>query len=134
MPFNEIFYHIIWKIASDSRKMNPITRSVIKEFITKSGKEIGYIPLSVAVLEDHIHILVETPPDTTPGKLVITLKNRILDYLAEKMAMSSTPVWDENYGIVSVSRSHTELVAKYIDEQEQRHKIGKINRTLERTE
>jgi len=132
-PFSEIFYHIVWKTGENSPKMTSPTQRLIENFLAGAGKKFGYSLVAAAVLEDHIHLFVRALPGVAPGDLVLRLKNEIDDFLRQKLAMASPPVWDEDYGVVSVSRSHAELVAEYVKTQRQRHKSGKINRTLERT-
>ena len=133
LGFSEIYCHLIWRVAADSERMNKATQKILERYLLQHGDDFGYKPLAVAVLEDHIHMLVKLMSGVAPGALVELLKKQIKIFLVEQMAVKSPPRWDDGYGIVSVSRAHLGVVADYIRTQGARHKSGKINKTLERT-
>lgn len=112
--------------------MTEPTQKLVLQFLEDYGEKFGYEPIAIAVLNDHIHILVKLLPGIAPGILVELLKTEIAHYLKETMAMKNPPQWDDAYGIVSISRAHIDIVAKYIRQQRQKHKSGRTNETLER--
>lgn len=134
MPFSEFFCHMIWKIAPESKTLNTPTRLLVERFLISAGDMLGYSPLAVAVLDDHVHLFAQLQPGIAPGQLIEDLKGRIIKYIGEQLASTAVPEWSEGYGVVSVSRVHSELVIEYVKNQVQRHREGRINRTLERVE
>ncbi|RKZ32120.1 hypothetical protein DRQ33_06460 [bacterium] len=132
IAFAQIYCHFIWRIENNSKKMNQLTRDLVKKFILDSQEKFAYECIAISVLEDHIHFLAKILPGVAPGDLVVRLKQELYDYLIKQMAMTSPPRWDEGYGIVSVSKSHLDIVKEYINNQNKRHRENKINKTLER--
>ena len=132
LGFSEIFFHIVWRTAPASDRMNAPTRKIVKNFLMDFGEKYGYEPIAISVLEDHLHILAKLLPGVAPGLLVETLKEELNQYLKKTLAMKNPPHWDDGYGIVSVSRAHIDAVAQYVHQQEKRHKTNRINSTLER--
>ncbi len=133
LGFSEIFCHIVWRTEPLSPRLSVPVRRLVKQFLLGAGEKLGYEPIAVAALEDHVHLLAKILPGVAPGLLAETLKKELSDYLVEKLALTPAPQWDEGYGIVSVSPAHTEIVARYVRGQEAFHKTGHTNKTLERT-
>ena len=132
MIFSEIICHFIWRIASDSDPMKKATCSIVEKFLEDKVTDLGYSPISIAVLEDHVHLLAMIQHNITPKSIVEDLKEKISKYLNCELAMQNPPIWNEGYGIVSVSKSHVDIVTEYLVDHKTRHRKGKINTTLER--
>lgn len=132
LGFSQIFFHIVWRIASTSPKMSIPTCRIVEDYLERQGERFGYEPIAVSVIEDHVHILAKVMPGVTPGLLVETFKEELNQYLKKNLAMKNAPIWDDGYGILTISPSHIEAIVKYIKQQQLRHNSGKINATLER--
>jgi len=133
LAFSEIYCHFVWRISDDSPKLDKLTQRLAENFIRDFDEKFGYECISVCALADHIHFLAKLLPGVAPGLLVVRIKDELSEYLKVKLAMNTPPRWDNRYGIVSVSKSHLEIVKKYVETQKIRHRDGKLNKTLERT-
>lgn len=132
LAFSDIYCHIIWRVSNTSAVMMNPTRKLMRCFLEDFAEQFGYEYIAVSVLEDHVHMLARLLPGVAPGLLVELLKEESTQYLQKTLAMKNPPQWDDAYGIVSISGSHLDMVAKYVVQQEKRHREGKINKTLER--
>ncbi len=130
--FSEIYCHIVWRVAEDSSEMNSAMQKVLQGYFTSRGDEFGYKPVAISVLNDHIHLFAQLMPGVAPGALAELVKHQSTIFMIDEMALKTPPIWDNGYGVVSVSKSHTDIVSEYVRTQEFKHKSGKTNSTLER--
>jgi REP element-mobilizing transposase RayT len=82
-------------------------------------------------MNDHAHLLVQLPQIIAPDEIVNHLADSTSE-LVDGMGRNEKLVWEEDFGVVSVSKSHLEIVTKYVETQVERHASGNINETLER--
>ena len=73
---------------------------------------------------DHIHLLVSTPPDIAPAKLVCCLKTQLSKEVRTKYAdhikkylWGDSPFWSNSYFIATTGTTSLEKVKEYIDSQ-----------------
>ncbi|MCD6594164.1 transposase [bacterium] len=132
LAFSEIYCHFVWRINDDSPKMDKLTQRLVENFIRDFDEKFGYECIAVCALNNHIHFLANILAGIAPGLLVVRIKDELAEYLKIKLAMNTPPRWDNRYGIVSVSKSHLEVVKNYVQTQNNRHRDGKLNETLER--
>jgi REP element-mobilizing transposase RayT len=69
--------------------------------------------------ENHVHILLELPPEMAVADAVRTLKCNSSRWLRESVRLFS---WQQGYGAFSVSPSHLGRVVNYIAHQAEHHK------------
>ena len=132
MSFNEVFLHLVMPIDAKNKLPHPITMKLVETKLSKTVSEFGGETLAVKLLPNHVHILVSVLPAASIDDLVVELKGETSE-LVEGTGRGETLVWAEGYGVVSVSKSHIDIVKNYIDTQEERHKTGKLNATLEKS-
>lgn len=132
MPFSELFYHIVMKINVSEVKLHELTRKIVQAKLEEEIESVGGANISVNLLHDHAHLLVQLPQIIAPDEIVNHLADSTSE-LVEGMGRNEKLVWEEDSGVVSVSKSHLEIVTKYVETQAERHASGNINETLERT-
>lgn len=130
MPFSELFYHIVFGIESKDRLHN-VTAKLVSTKLVEEVAAIGGKALATKLMPDHVHILLAMPPVASPDDIVEVLKERTSE-LVEGMGRDEKLKWAHGYGVVSVSKSHVDIVKKYISSQEKRHAENKLNETLEK--
>jgi REP element-mobilizing transposase RayT len=69
--------------------------------------------------ENHVHILLELPPEMAVADAIRTLKCNSSRWLRESVRLFS---WQQGYGAFSVSPSHLGRVVNYISHQAEHHK------------
>ena len=74
-------------------------------------------------MSDHIHILIGMRPTQTISELMQIIKANSSKWINEKKFLKVKFEWQEGYGAFSYSKSHVENVIKYIQNQEEQHKI-----------
>lgn len=74
-------------------------------------------------MSDHIHILIGMRPTQSISELMQTIKANSSKWINENKFLKVKFEWQEGYGAFSYSKSHVQNVIKYIQNQEERHKI-----------
>ena len=72
--------------------------------------------------KDHVHLLVEPPPHTTPSRLVNSLKGVSSRFLRQEFPeleqyYSKRGLWSPSYFIASCGGAPLDIVKKYIENQ-----------------
>ena len=78
-------------------------------------------------VEDHVHCFLGLRPVVSISELMKTVKAKSSKYINDH---SLTPVrfeWQEGYGVFSYSQKDVDAVYKYIQHQEEHHKIQTFN-------
>ena len=73
-------------------------------------------------IEDHIHLLFETPPTTAVADIVKKIKQSSAHWLKETRLLPHFDGWGRGYFAVTVSPGDVEPCKNYIINQEEHHK------------
>jgi len=71
---------------------------------------------------DHVHLMVQLPPDLALSDAVRVLKTNSSKWVHEQWPTRSKFAWQTGYGAFSVSKSNAAAVTKYIADQEKHHR------------
>lgn len=71
---------------------------------------------------NHIHALVAMTPDVSISDLVRDIKRSSSLFINEQNWIRGRFSWQEGFGAFSYSRSHVDVVKRYIENQEAHHK------------
>jgi REP element-mobilizing transposase RayT len=120
--FSSIFLHLTWSTVA----RNPCLSIPIKHRLYPYLKRIiegeGAVPLKISGAADHIHVLVEIRPDMTVSELARKMKASSSKWM-NKTFPELNFAWQEGYAVFSVSRSGIQDVERYIEQQEEHHRI-----------
>lgn len=78
---------------------------------------------SVNGYTDHIHCLVSLNKDQSISKIAQLIKGESSFWINKNHLTKTKFIWQDDYWAVSVSESHIESIGKYIQQQEEHHKI-----------
>lgn len=132
--FHQLYYHVTWATHSRDplihRNWRPQLLQIMNEEVTKRG---GWL-IRHNAMPDHTHLLIRLRPTV-----------RISDFLGEVKGATAYRVnhslkpkfklrWQEGYGVLSLRKAEVAKVSRYIDEQEEHHRKGKVSALLEMTE
>jgi putative transposase len=111
--------HIIFGTKRRHPYFQPEVIQDVHGYIGGTIKGLGYEPLSVGGVEDHIHLLVGHKPNQCVMDLVRELKKASTNWMK---ATESSFGWQEGYGAFSVSPERIPNVRKYIENQAEHHR------------
>ena len=79
--------------------------------------------LAINGMPDHIHILIGMRPTQSISDLMQDIKGNSSKWINEKKFLKVKFEWQEGYGAFSYSKSHVNQVIRYIQNQENHHKV-----------
>ena len=74
-------------------------------------------------VEDHVHCLIGLRPVVSISELMKTVKAKSSKYINDHSLTAARFEWQEGYGVFSYSQKEVDAVYKYIQHQEEHHKI-----------
>ena len=120
------YIHIVF---STKKRKSFIDKSIAPELHAYLGsicKELGCPVVTVGGVEDHVHILCFLSQNISLAELVRKIKTNSSKWMKTKGPQYANFYWQRGYGGFSVNPTETEVVKKYIQNQEEHHK----NRTF----
>lgn len=122
----EIGYHIVWCTKYRNKVLNQQIQTTLKQLITEICIEYNWILHSIEIMEDHIHIFIQTDPAASPVNIVKTIKSitavkifTIFPKLKQKWFWGSG-LWSRGYYVGTCGHITEETVKKYIETQKER--------------
>jgi putative transposase len=116
-----LIYHIIF----GTKERRPLIKGDIKErllkYITGIVANIGGKTVAINAAADHIHILVSMGTDKAIAEILRAIKANSSKFIHEEFP-SHLFQWQDGYAAFTVSHSQANVVAKYIDGQEEHHR------------
>lgn len=105
-------YHVIWcpKYRRDVLRGPIQTR--LKQIIGEVVAEFGGVVIEVETMPDHVHLLVELPPQAAVSELVQNLKGRSFAHLARMKCL-----WSPSWFVSTVGGAPLDVVRRYVENQ-----------------
>jgi putative transposase len=124
----ELKYHLVWVPKYRVKILGGEVSQYLKEVFEQIAEEYEFHIITVEIMEDHVHILIEAPPSCSPSNLVQVLKSISARELFKKFPkvkkmMWSGKIWNEGYFVRSIGDKVTaDVIRKYIQYQKQEEK------------
>ena len=119
----ELKYHLVWVPKYRARILGGEVSQYLKELFVQIAEEYGFHIITVEIMEDHVHLLIEVPPSYSPSEVVQTIKSisareLFKKYPKMKKMMWSGKIWNEGYFVRSIGDKVTaDVIRKYIQYQ-----------------
>jgi putative transposase len=107
-------FHIVFSTKHRRPLISPETPPILWKYLARIARNHGMVVLGVGGTDNHTHILISLPPDTSLASAVRDLKANSSRWTRETNRNSA---WQEGYGAFSVSVQHLERVKNYIVNQ-----------------
>lgn len=112
-------YHVIWcpKYRRDVLRGPIQTR--LKQIVAEVVAEFGGMVIEVETMPDHVHLLVELPPQVAVSELVQILKGRSSRLLRQEFAHLARMkcLWSPSWFVWTVGGAPLEVVRRYVENQ-----------------
>lgn len=132
--YSEINLHIVWHTKGNLPLINVAIESKLYEFLRKKMHETPEVFVhAIGGIENHIHIAVSVPPQIQPAEWIGQLKGGSAYYINQNSPHKLLE-WQHGYGIVSFGTKDMKWVIKYVQNQKEHHKTGKVFKRLESVE
>ena len=133
-PYASLHVHLVWATWDRLPLITPDIQPRIYRCIQAEAFELGCEVGAIGGIEDHVHVLVRCSPAVSVSNLVKQIKgtsSRIVQ--REILQRGEFFKWQGSYGAFSIARNQIEPVRRYIRRQQEHHRTGRLNATLERT-
>ncbi len=112
-------FHVVF---STKQRRNYIPRASLEitwAYIAGIARNHELGVFAVGGTQNHVHLLLELPPDVSLADAVRTIKTNSSRWLRESVRLFS---WQQGYSAFSVSPSQLGRVVSYISHQEEHHR------------
>jgi len=103
--------------------INKIWRPKLLGVIGNLINEANCKTIIVNGVEDHVHCFLGLKPVVSVSELMKTVKAKSSKYINDHSLTPARFEWQEGYGVFSYHRSLIDTVDKYIQNQEEHHKV-----------
>jgi len=132
--FHQLYYHFAWATHGREPHIHPSYRSELLRIVHEEAKKRGGWPLRHNAMPDHVHLLVRLPPTVSVSEFIGQVKGASAHRVNQDIKPSFKLRWQEGYGVLTLRKDEVEKVCRYIDNQEQHHRSGRLSTLLETTE
>ncbi len=101
---------------------DPDLRARLHAYMAGILQSIGFEPILIGGVEDHIHILCNLSRTVTIAGLVEKVKHSPSKWMKDQGPVYADFFWQGGYGSFSVSQSNVGQVRQYIATQEEHHR------------
>jgi putative transposase len=112
-------YHVIWYLIYRRRVLGGAAELRLKQIIDEVVCEFGGMVIEVETMPDHVHLLVELPPQVAVSKLVQILKGRSSRRLRQEFPHLARMkcLWPPSWFVSTVGGAPLEVVRRYVENQ-----------------
>jgi len=100
--------------------------------IQKEVHRMNAQAIAIGGIADHVHVLVRYPPAVSVSELIKQMKG-VSSRLVHDQVAGDFFKWQGSYGAFSIAERDVAMVRRYVHRQEEHHRTGRLNATLERT-
>lgn len=116
------YIHIVFSTKNRQPFIDKSIKDELHAYLGGACKELGCPVLAVGGVEDHVHILCLLSKNIALSELVGKVKANSSKWIKTKGEQYANFYWQNGYGGFSVNPTETEVVIKYIQNQEEHHK------------
>ncbi len=132
--YSEIYVHVVWRTKASQPLIKVEMEEALSNFIKhKCAEAPGVFCHCVGGTDDHIHLCLSLPPSILISDFIGDLKGASSHHVNQKVG-SKVLYWQTGYGVVSFGKNNLDYVNKYVEQQKEHHRSGKIHGRLERIE
>ena len=120
----EIHLHLVWTTKYRKRVLAGEVGVRVRELIREVCRQHEVTIMKGHISRDHVHLFVSIPPQVTISRLVQWLKGRsshhlLAEFVHLRKQFWGRHVWARGYFCCSSGNVTDEVIAKYIEEQNQ---------------
>ncbi len=132
--FYQLIYHFVWSTKNRELLLTPTVEALLFPHISYKCKELGYTLYAVNGTSDHLHVLLGLTPTILVADVAKKLKGASSYHINHESGLNETLYWQDGYGVVTLRQAEIPKVVRYIQNQKEHHRTGKLSEILERME
>lgn len=118
---SQIYLHLIFSTKNRENIILRQYKDALHAYIAGTFNSLLCPAIVVGGTENHVHVLFRFNTTTSISEIVRTVKSHSTTWIKDKMHCNFA--WQSGYGIFSVSQSKLETVRRYIENQEEHHRV-----------
>ena len=127
--YTQIHIQFVFAVKYRNGLIHSSFKQELYQYISGIIKANNHKLLAINGMSDHLHILVGMRPSQSVSDLIQNIKSNSSKWINEKKFLKVKFEWQEGYGAFSYSKSHVQNVIHYIQNQEEKHKVKKEEKT-----
>jgi REP element-mobilizing transposase RayT len=121
--YSQIYLQLVFAVQDRISLIQPDWKDDLYKYITGIVQNHQHKLIAINGVPNHIHIFIGYGTHQLIPELLQDVKSSSSKWINEKHLVRGKFVWQEGYGAFSYSHSQIDRVVKYINNQEQHHKI-----------
>jgi REP element-mobilizing transposase RayT len=119
--YTVLYTHVVFSTKDRTPQIPTSLEERLYSYLGGILRDLNGRLLHVNGAEDHIHILISSPPTASLAELVGKVKGCSSKWIHETFSKRAKFAWQRGYGAFSVSQSQLPTVARYIARQKAHH-------------
>ncbi len=129
--YSKIWIHFIWETVNHIKVLDKQARLKLSQFLFNYAKDKKIFVKAVFVNADHVHILIDLPTNLSIEECIKLFKGASSHYINQNSLTKGKFRWGIGYGAFSVSPSKLAGVVRYIQNQEEHHRVKSFSEEYE---
>ena len=119
----KLYIHLVFSTKQREPLLRAPLRDRVHAYLATVLNNLESPALTIGGMSDHVHIVFRMSKNHTLAKVVETVKTSSSKWIKIQNVALRAFHWQNGYGGFSVSPSNLEEVVKYIDHQEEHHRV-----------
>lgn len=120
--FTNLNYHLVFSTKDRQPLITKERQPRIYGYMGGIIKDLRGEAICIGGVEDHVHILCRLKTDVSLADVLRQIKGSSSKWINDELKPTGKFAWQAGYAAFSVSRSRTDSVVRYIEEQEEHHR------------
>lgn len=129
--FHHILVHTVFGTKNREGFLTRDIRARLWPYLGGIARENHMRALAVGGMADHVHLLLSVPTTLSVSKAMQILKTNSSKWIHETFPELRSFAWQEGYGAFSIGLSGIDHTIRYIETQEQHHRVRSFREELE---
>jgi putative transposase len=121
--YHQIYLQFVFAVKYRAAVLDKAWRNKVFGVIGNLINEANCKTIIVNGVEDHVHCFAGLRPVVSVSELMKTVKAKSSKYINDHSLTPERFEWQEGYGVFSYHQSLVDTVFKYVQNQEEHHKI-----------
>jgi putative transposase len=121
--YTQIYIQIVFAVQGRQSLIRPSHNDELQKYMTGIITGQGQKLIAINNLPDHVHILIGQRPNIALSDFIRDIKAGSSGFINDRRWVLGRFSWQEGFGAFSYSHSHLDAVIRYIQNQQEHHRI-----------
>ncbi len=121
--YHQIYIQTVFAVKYRAAILEKSWRKKLQGVIGNLINETGCKTIIVNGVEDHIHCLIGLKPVISVSELMKSVKAKSSKFINDEKLTNERFEWQSGYGVFSYGQKDVDMIYKYIQNQEEHHRV-----------